>query len=144
MKITVEWVIETTKGPTWGRVETRLRESRRGNGFFRLKDRTYVVPDWKLGGEVLGKTAEGWEPIGRVARGPGGNIVFIGPGLSYAEYSRLVFLRDLLGGKHPDLAEFLNGEERRRREEELAELEKTAVEEPEEALIHAEKEEVEG
>jgi len=125
----VEWMEVRPDGPVWMRAEARLRTSRRGNGYIVFypddgRRMPCVVKEWRLGAEVLGLTERGWAPVGRVARGPGGHVALLGPGLSRAEYGRLVFLRDLLGGRHPDLTGFLDGEERRRREEELAELEK--------------------
>jgi len=125
-RVTVEWMIRTADGsPAWERAKVKLRESRRGNGYFRHEGQVYVVTDWKLGSEVLVKMGEAWVRGGRVARGPGGHIVFLGEGLTYSEYTRMVFLRDLLAaGKTPIIGDMLSEGEAEECQAELAELEK--------------------
>jgi len=104
-RVTVEWMVQTASGPAWKRVETRLKESRRGNCYFTFYPEegpklVCVVNDWKLGSEVLGKTPSGWKPVGRVARGPGGHLVFIGEGESFEEHMRRKFEAEVAAGGH--------------------------------------------
>ena len=76
-RITVEWIYAWEGGTSlYRRVETRLKESRKGNIYFEIGGDPYVLSSKRTGAPVLGIKRGLWKNVGRVIGR--GNRVFIG------------------------------------------------------------------
>ena len=73
----MEWICAWEGGtPLYRRVETRLKESRKGNLYFEIGGDPYVLSGRRTGAPVLGVKKGLWKNVGRVIGR--GSRVFIG------------------------------------------------------------------
>ena len=80
--------VERKEGDIWRQVTVKLTVSRKGNLFFQLEGRLYVLKDLKENTGIVmydkvNAFGPRWVKAGRVVRG----IAFLGEGLSYSEYT---------------------------------------------------------